>query len=474
MRALTLFGAAAYLCCSLTLVPTPVEAAITAVTIDASRPYEAAAGYTCTEITVHGSVARADGTTGVYAVPAVLIHPGRGRGNGVGVVDWLNSAFYHFFPADHEFGTFQFTLLATGTYLFDEGYTYLSIQWDKKVTETFGPTAPREGEHNRLVYGTIERSADAWEILLDAARLLKDPGVLPLGERPGRVTTVLSSGYSQGGALQLELLTEGLDPGRVYDGHLMQMIGLACWKRTDAETDHFGFLGDCRALPSAGGHAPAMLLASESDMLVYHPTVLGPGKSAFFARQPANPTWRQYEMAGVSHLPKPVFDLAIADQGTGDPRPVFRAAFANLTRWVHGTHRQKPPASRYFAGHAGETDAFVPVLDADGHFAGGLRLPHVESTVERRRAGAPLGRHAALNPAGQNPFHPFVFLGGTFARFADDDLRARYPSRLQYVTRVARAANALAAKGYITGVDRRALIAAAVDEPLPCCRRPPR
>ena len=60
--------------------------------------------------------------------------------NDVGVVDWLNSAAFHFFPETGETGTIDFTLAATGTHLFDEGYTYLSIQWDKLVTDKFGPT----------------------------------------------------------------------------------------------------------------------------------------------------------------------------------------------------------------------------------------------------------------------------------------------------------------------------------------------
>ena len=63
---------------------------------------------------------------------------------------------------------------------------------------------------------------------------------------------------------------------------------------------------------------------------------------------------------------------------------------------------------------------------------------------------------------------PFVFLGGTFTRFSDDELLSRYASRRQYVWRVARAVNHLAARGYISNQDRKALIAAAVDEPLPC------
>jgi len=454
---------------SLAFIPLTAEASINSVTVNSTGDFQAANGYTYAEITIHGSVPRADGTVGPYSVPAVVIYPRYGRANRVGVVDWLNSAFYHLFPFTNEDGTlnedgtFQFTRLATGSYLFDEGYTYISIQWNKKVTEIFGPTVPNDGHpHNHLVYGFIDRSADAWEILLDAARLLKDPSVYPGGDGPAPVATVLSSGYSQGAAAQLELLAEGLDPTRVYDGHLVQMIGLTCWKREDVAPD-FGFFGDCSPLPTSGDHAPVIVLASETDMLIY-PAALGVGKSAFFTRNDANPNWRQYEMAGISHLPRPILPL-VSNQNTADARPIFRAAFDNLTKWTLGRYREQPPPARHFRGSVDATEAFVPMLDADGHFAGGVRLPHVESAIHGRIAGAPLGSHTPLNPLGLDPFQ---FIGGTFTRFKDDVLLRRYASRRQYVKRVRRAADRLAARGYITSKDRRALIAAAKDEPLPC------
>jgi Alpha/beta hydrolase domain len=463
----TAWRAATCAAIALTLASTGVEAAMTSVTVNASRDYENARGYTYAEITVYGTVDRADGSVGVYAVPAVLIYPRHRRANRVGVVDWVNSAYYHFFPATTEFGTFQFTLLATEHFLFDEGYTYVSIQWDKAVTEIFGPTAPIDGQaHNHLLYGSIDRSADAWEILLDAARLLKDPSVYPGNDGPRPVATVLSSGYSQGAGAQLELLAEGLDPGLVYDGHLIQMIGLACFKREDV-APHFGFFGDCSPLPANGQHAPVIVLASETDMLIFHPTVLGFGKGAFFTRNPTDPNWRQYEMAGISHLPEPILPLGLPNQNTGDPRPIFRAALENLTRWAHGDHRESPPASRYFRGSIDATGAFVPMRDVDGHFAGGVRLPHVESMVDGHVAGAPLGRHTPLNPLGLDPFNPFVFISGTFTRFSDDELVARYRSRHKYIKRVKRAADHLAVRGYITNTDRTALIAVAEHEPLP-------
>ena len=173
-------------------------------------------------------------------------------------------------------------------------------------------------------------------------------------------------------------------------------------------------------------------------------------------------------MAGISHLPEPILPLGLSNQNTADARPIFRAAFDNLTRWTRGhTRRDALPQPDISGVAVDATDAFIPMTDVDGHFTGGVRLPHVESTVHGHVAGAPLGRHTPLNPLGLDPFNPFVFLSGTFTPFSDDELLARYRSRHQYVKRVERAAEHLAAKGYITNEDGKALVAAAEHEPLP-------
>ena len=240
------------------------------------------------------------------------------------------------------------------------------------------------------------------------------------------------------------------------------MIGFGCWKR-DESLPHFGFLGDCGPLPTHGQHAPVIMLASETDMV--SATALGLGKGAFFARNPTDPNWRHYEMAGVAHIPEPIVALGQPNQNSADPRPLFRAAFDNLARWARsGKHGNKPPPSRYFQGYVDASDAFIPTKDADGHFAGGVRLPHVESQVQGRVAGAPLGNYGPLNAV--EPFNVFVFLGGTFERFNDQELLARYPTRHGYVKRVKRAADDLEERDYITRKDRKALIKAAEDEPL--------
>ena len=149
------------------------------------------------------------------------------------------------------------------------------------------------------------------------------------------------------------------------------------------------------------------------------------------------------------------------------PRPIFRAALENLTRWTSGNHRESPPPSQYFRGSVDAIDAFVPMTDVDGHFAGDVRLPHVESTMHGPVAGAPLGRHTPLNPLGLDPFNLFVFVSGTFTRFSDDELVDRYESCEQYAEQGQARRYYLAASGYITNTDRMALIAAAKRETLP-------
>jgi Alpha/beta hydrolase domain len=125
-----------------------------------------------------------------------------------------------------------------------------------------------------------------------------------------------------------------------------------------------------------------------------------------------------------------------------------------------------PPPAQYFHGGVDGSNAFVPMLDADGNWEGGVRLPHVSSTVLGRRAAAPLGTYEPLNDAGLNPFNPFTLISGTFNRFSDAEILARYRTRQTYVRRIVLAAVSLAERHYITADDAAALVVAAQNEPL--------
>jgi len=423
------------------------------VTIDFSEPFDEVSGYTYVEATMHGTVERDDGSEGNYAVPMILIYPNDG-GNGVGVVDWPASGYYGLtgYTDPDESMTIDMARLTTDGYLFENGYTYASVQWSKAVTELFADIEPGD-DANHLVRGTIEDGRDAFHILRDAAGFLRDPGAFDGADAPSPVNTVLSFGFSHTAGLQLEFLRQGenLDNGvPVYDGHLRSFMGAYC-EVPNNDPPGFSTAEPCFDLPS--GQEPMITLVPQTDLKVLF---------AAYSRNPDDPNWRQYELAGVSHLPTPILELPVSDpevqQNPIDPRPVFRAVFRNLTLWV--TEGIAAPPSKFIEGEiTGDLvfDQFHPSLDDDGNVLGGLRLPHMEQDVNGKVAGAPLGIYSGLNMAGF-PDDVFLVLSGTFTPFSDERLAELYPNRGAYVNRVTRAAGHLRQQGYILQEDKNAYV----------------
>jgi len=470
------------ICCALalTLALGLASAEVASVTVDASEPFEKVRGYTYVEATMHGIVTREDGSVGAYAVPLVLIFPDDG-GNGVGVVDVPNSVFHWGtgFVPDPD-GTLQLTRQATDGFLFDEGYTYASVQWNKEVTDLFADD-PGAADQNHLASGSIERTSDAWHILRDAAGFLRDPSPLVGldGRGPAVVDTVLSSGYSQTGTLMQAFVFGGENAvgGEIaFDGHLIGTGGFSCGLVLDegtAANDAAVPLWD--TVPCDPGAAPPAD-GSVSVAIITEATAgfLGAPR---FAEEPAH--WRQYELAGVAHTnPAITPDGPLMLSENRNPVvhvPVFRAALANLARWA--SDGEPAPPSVHLAGEVDpETGGLVPEVDDDGNALGGLRLPHMAHEVDGRSKGAPLGTYTGLNPAHLDAFlEPpsldtfagvLTSIGGTFTPFGEDELRSRYPDHEAYVERVRRAADHLLAGGYILEADRDAYIREAERHPL--------
>jgi hypothetical protein len=175
------------------------------------------------------------------------------------------------------------------------------------------------------------------------------------------------------------------------------------------------------------------------------------------------PNYRQYELAGVAHIPPDIIDLRLMGAPRQNPvsfRPVFKAMLRNLVEWiVSGT---EPPEPRYLAGDVDSTGQFHFTTDADGNVMGGMRLPHMPTVLPNgERAGAPLGVYGGLDPAYLKPFNLFAWLGGTFTPFSSEELAARYPSPELYVQLVRTAAAALLADRFILQEDYDAYLQAA-------------
>ena len=278
---------------------------MTAVTIDASGPLGTYGGreYTWATGAMAGTVAHDDGTVGHYRVPISLMYPD-GAGNVFGFVDVVNSAdFWLYSDADAPFGKRKILYLGDiifSDYLRREGYTYMSVQWAKMVTEVLGPD-----------YGVIEYGPDGYEIVKDAARFLRDPVALQgaLAVRPGPVNHVIGFGQSQTAQLLLELSRHGgnreTDDTLVFDGIL------------------------------AGGPAGCLVMDNDptvkpiinTDIPTYYDSVRcaeplpDDGRFISILTETALEAWqgyktrlqlphfRQYEIAGVAHMPPDMVGL---------------------------------------------------------------------------------------------------------------------------------------------------------------------
>jgi hypothetical protein len=427
------------------LPPAVGAAQVTSVIVDSIGPYDAVEDYWYVQATMTGNLIRDDGSEGTYEVPLILIHPEK-EGNGIGVVDWPNSAAVHVRgAAASEWSVADMTRITTEEWLFRNGFTYMSVQWDQVVTERFGPQPPATGEpHNHLVYGRIERQEDGWEILRHAAAFLRYPAAFEGTSAPEPVRAVLSAGFSQTAGLQLEFLASGknrVNAHWVYDGHLVGKGGGSCGSLQPPETEGEVGLGPCQGNPADDG-SKVIVIAAQSDMKEIFMSAL--------SRFPDRPNWRQYELAGVSHLPSTITPGVHELQNPVDSRPVFRAAFHNLARWV--MEDVPPPPSRFMEGPIEPDGRLVPALDEDGNALGGLRLPHLVTMIEGEPAGAPLGKYTGLNPA--EPDNIFAVIGGSFKPFDEKELRARYREPAAFLERVTRAAEALARDRYILPEDR--------------------
>jgi Alpha/beta hydrolase domain len=381
---------------------------------------------------------------GAYSVPVVLAFPVAAADyNGFALVDVLNTVTV---------GNPQWVVggrilpvarLQLGEqYLFGNGNFYVGVLWDKVAAEFF---------HT----GTIVAPADGYEILRDAARLARNPAAahFPLGfPLPSAAVKVIAYGYSQTGTLLRGFYVQRLNTAKgdvTFDG---AVIG--------------GARGSCRNLNAPGVAGCEGPLADGGKVIAVNPE--GDAEAGGFRERGETRDYRAIEVAGVSHLPVALVDF----RGVGVPRqnpvdffPVMRAALTNLQGWIRGT---EPPPSAYITLQDGPAKEILgqplkdAVRDRDGNAVDGLRLPHLPIRLgDGRMTGAPLGTYKGLDLDFKDA-NRFFLISGTFVPFAEDRLRALYPTREAYVSAVSLAAKDLVSKRYILQEDADAYIRAAV------------
>jgi Alpha/beta hydrolase domain len=452
------------LCCALAPI-SMAGADVTRVVVKSSGPMGVFEGrqYIWVTATMEGTVDRGGREWGQYRVPVVLMYPDRNP-NGFGFVDIVNSASFLVYKEGEAPGGKRIVYYAGdlifSDYLRREGFTYIAVQWSRMVTYVLGAD-----------YGVIEDGRDGYEIVKDAARFLRAPGPLEgaVPFRPEAVGRVIGFGQSQTAALLREVVRSDQNRERggalIFDGILAGVGAGMCSPLTNDETPRpapgptnprFSKRVPCgEPLPE---DSKFISIQAESDI---GETDIGTLKGYLTRHQ--TPNYRQYELAGVAHIPPDIIDMRLSGATRQNPasfRPVYKAMLRNLVEWiVSGT---APPDSRYIEGEVEREGAFHFATDADGNVKGGVRLPHMPTVLSKgERAGAPLGVYGGLNPDHLNPFDLFAWLGGTFEPFSAQELAARYPSPEAYVQLVSKAAAALLADRFILQEDYDAYIQAA-------------
>jgi hypothetical protein len=161
---------------------------------------------------------------------------------------------------------------------------------------------------------------------------------------------------------------------------------------------------------------------------------------------------RIWEVAGAPHAPARA--APAAEPGVWGPnplsiQPVFDAAVRQVHRWVAGGNGA--PSQPRIEVEGGSRARIR--RDQYGNAIGGVRLPELAAPVAEYR-GMSFG--TGLPP-----------LFGASRRFADEDLRALYPSRADYARRWSAAVEALVEAGSLRPEDAPAMLARSETVPLP-------
>jgi Alpha/beta hydrolase domain len=418
----------------------PVAAEITEIVVNSANNIGPFRGKSYREVHV---TMKGTAPGGAYSVPVVLAFPNAAADyNGFALVDVLNTVTVGNPQWVLGGRVFPVARIHIGDdYLFGTGNLYVGVLWDRKATEFFQA-------------GAIAAPADGYEIVRDAARLARDPAAahFPSGfQLPRAAEKAIAFGYSQTALLLRGFYFRHLNTqtgGLTFDGALI-----------------VGAFGRCMYLDPPGRVGCEGALSDGGKVVTVNPE--GDVEWGGFRERGETADYRAIEVAGVSHLPAPAVDfrgVGHREQNSVAAFPVFRAALANLQRWIRGT---EPPPSIYITlreGPAGDLrgDPLRPAMrDADGNALGGLRLPHLRTVLgDGTTAGAPLGTYTGLS-LGSKDTNFFFLISGTFAPFSKDRIRALYPSHEAYVEAVSRAAKDLVAKRYILQEDADAYIEAA-------------
>lgn len=499
---------------SLFLWLAPVVAAQGAKTSDlevqASSVQSLGSGYVEVDGVMSGTVIRDDASQAQYRVPVTLVYPeNAARCGGDALVDVINSVFYETFDfAGTERDPFFPSLLPGARLLMGEsflqsrGYVYAHAQWNKLVIE-------RQREAGTLPDPrlTIDRGTDGYVILRDLSDFLRRPAQRFVGPvaPPCAADDVVAFGGSQTAMLLRQFYFAGLntalasassfDDGKVFEGSLQFLPGGRCRALSDDRPWFSYSFAHCEgATPE--GQGKVIVINAETDLQIAGGWKARPDGGAAH--------YRVYEIAGAPHIPTPFIPLKLvglreeraAEQNYVEMAPVLRAMAEHLRGWIEAG--SAPPPSVFLKGRVARLAAplfstaswgsdtplaFVTKLGEDGNVLGGVRLPHVRTTLPSGiRVGGPLGLYRGTE-CGTDPIESTYILscalsgdvniynmaGGTFTPYPEVDVglcSVFYPSHRSYADAITKAAEHAVAEGWILPEEVDSIVTAAEQKAL--------
>jgi Alpha/beta hydrolase domain len=478
--------------------------------VQASSVQFLGSGYVEVDGVMSGSVIRDDGSQAEYRVPVTLVYPeDAARCVGDALVDVINSVFYETFDfAGTEQDPFFPSLLPGARLLMGDGflqgrgYVYAHAQWNKLVIE-------RQREAGTLPDATltIDGGTDGYVILRDLSDFLRRPAqhfVAPVAP-PCAAHDVVAFGGSQTAMLLREFYFAGMntalasapsfDDGKVFEGSLQFLPGGRCRALSD-ERPWFSYsFARCEgATPE--GQGKVIVINAETDLQIAGGWKARPAGGAAH--------YRVYEIAGAPHIPTPFIPLKLvglredeaAEQNYVEMAPVLRAMAEHLRGWIEAG--SAPPPSVFLKGRVARLAAplfstaswgsdtplaFVTKLGEDGNVLGGVRLPHVRTTLPNGvRVGGPLGLYRGTE-CGTDPTESTYILscglsgdvniynmaGGTFTPYPEVDVRlcsVLYPTHEFYTDAITEAAEHAVAERWILAEEVDSMVAAAEQKAL--------
>ena len=412
--------------------------------------------YIWVKATFEGTVNRTDGSSGSYRVPVTLYYSDKPTDR-PGLIDLINSASYGIYAENKgPFGKrnlYRLSEIVFGDHLWNEGFHSMNLQWARRVTWVRGTD-----------YGVIDNARDGYLIWQDAADFFRNPAHIEgdVAFQPKKTEQVIAFGYSQPASLLNTFVRRGMNRRAngqlVFDGILSTATSMGKTCRDLVNDDTFA-PPPAPQNPSFEKTTPCDIPMPPDGKFISIPTQTDVAfDSGHLNRDNSPDFYRQYELAGISHIPSNQLPLKIIGanrQNPADQKPFYRAALNNLADWL--VDGMAPPPSAYLTGHINSEGKFEYQLDDDGNVVGGIRLPHMTQSLGNGEiAGAPLGVYTGVEPklAGNG----FGYFSGTFTPFTTAEFNERYADDATIEKRVVIAADTLLAKRHIVKRDHAAYI----------------